>query len=129
MPEFLLTLLAAVSSLALLGCFVLLVKNHRQRARIRQMEQRLGSIEQSLGALCSGTSGVDERVARLERMSRDLEHRQGTIEAQQQGERPYGEAIQLVHQGATAERLMEELGLSRSEADLVAMLHGMKQVG
>jgi hypothetical protein len=43
-----------------------------------------------------------------------------------QSDRPYGEAIQLVQRGASASDLVKELGLSRSEADLVVMLHGSK---
>ncbi|MCW8847661.1 MAG: DUF2802 domain-containing protein [Sedimenticola sp.] len=83
------------------------------------------SLNENLNALCTGAVGVDQRVNNLERTGRDLAHRQESIESQQQ-DRPYGEAIQLVQQGANASRLVEELGLSRSEADLVVMLHSSK---
>jgi hypothetical protein len=57
-------------------------------------------------------------------------HRQESIEtAKQSGDRPYGEAIQMVHKGAGVARLVDDLGLSRSEAELLVMLHGVKKAG
>jgi hypothetical protein len=53
-----------------------------------------------------------------------MRHRQENIETHQPGDRPYGEAIQMVHQGAAKSRLVEELGLSKSEAELLVTLHG-----
>ncbi len=94
--------------------------------KLSDTESRLNSLSENLNALCSGAVGVDQRVNSLERRGRDLAHRQESMESQQYAERPYAEAIRLVHQGATVERLEEELGLSRSEADLVYMLHGEK---
>ena len=49
------------------------------------------------------------------------------IQHQNQEERPYGEAIQMIHKGATAASLGERLGLSRSEAELMVMLHGVRK--
>ena len=46
------------------------------------------------------------------------------MEERQRIARPYDEAIRLVRQGATAQRLVEELGLSQGEADLLIILHG-----
>jgi hypothetical protein len=69
-------------------------------------------------------------VIKLERSGRDLIHRQEHIESSQQsGDRPYGEAIEMVHKGAGASRLMQELDISKSEAELLVMLHGVKKAG
>jgi hypothetical protein len=102
--------------------------------RVRQESRRLAgalvrieALNGTLAALCAGAVGVDRRLSRLEKQGRDLGYRQEAIENQQQGEQPYGEAIQLVQQGASAIRLVEELGLTRNEAELVVMLHGMKE--
>ncbi|KRT58260.1 DUF2802 domain-containing protein, partial [endosymbiont of Ridgeia piscesae] len=40
---------------------------------------------------------------------------------------PYAEAIRLVQQGASAEQLVNELGISGGEADLIVMLHRNSQ--
>ncbi|MCW8905424.1 MAG: DUF2802 domain-containing protein [Sedimenticola sp.] len=93
--------------------------------RLKEVEAQVHSLTENLNALCSGAVGVDQRVSHLERTGRDLAHRQESIESSQP-DRPYGEAIQMVQQGATASVLVQELGLSRSEADLVVMLHGSK---
>ena len=101
----------------------------KQQREIKTLQEKAEFLTSSLNALCSGAVGVDHRVARLEQRGRDLEHRQDSFETQKHSERPYGEAIQLVHQGASVMRLVEELGLSHNEAELVVMLHGAKSTG
>jgi len=49
--------------------------------------------------------------------------RLGQLELRGEG-RPYDQAIALVRRGADADRLMANYGLSRGEADLVALVHG-----
>ena len=100
-----------------------------QQRRLTEANSLIGTLNANLNALCAGAVGVDQRVSSLEQHGRDLQHRLESMETRNQGDRPYGEAIHMVHQGATPHRLVEELGLSRSEADLVAMLHGMKKAG
>ncbi|MCW8943480.1 MAG: DUF2802 domain-containing protein [Sedimenticola sp.] len=110
---------------AIFGLLVTALRLRNTTKRLSSAEIQIHSLTENLNALCSGAVGVDQRVNNLERTGRDLAHRQESIESLQQ-DRPYGEAIQLVQQGANASRLVEELGLSRSEADLVVMLHGSK---
>lgn len=116
----LLLALGAITALLLVG---LRLRDSTQR--LKEVEAQVHSLTENLNALCSGAVGVDQRVSNLERTGRDLAHRQESIESSQP-DRPYGEAIQMVQQGATASVLVQELGLSRSEADLVVMLHGSK---
>ncbi|WP_275096523.1 DUF2802 domain-containing protein [Sedimenticola hydrogenitrophicus] len=114
--------------LAIAAIAALILTGLRLRAfagRLREAEAQIHSLTENLNALCSGAVGVDQRVSDLERSGRDLAHRQESMESSQ-SDRPYGEAIQLVQRGASASDLVKELGLSRSEADLVVMLHGSK---
>lgn len=119
--------------LALLPVLVAILMLRRtireQQGRIAVMEGKVQELTASLNALCAGAVGVDRRVVRLERTNRDLEHRQETLESQDIPDRPYGEAIQLVQQGASARRLMEELEMSPSEAELLVALHGQRKAG
>lgn len=115
-------------------CIVLLPLLFWMNLRLRTEQQKLtglqarfNALNSNVSAICAGTAGIDQRLFLLERQGRHLEHRQESFEDQQKGERPYGEAIQRVHQGASAESLVGELGLSHSEADLVVMLHGLKK--
>ncbi|MEW8013625.1 MAG: DUF2802 domain-containing protein [Candidatus Sedimenticola endophacoides] len=108
-------LLLLAGGLALLG-----LERVRQRRHMATLERRLEYLSSNFNILCAGALGVEQRVNRLEQ-------RQDSMETQQGGEQPYGDAIRLVHQGANAGRLVDELGLSRSEADLLVMLHGEKE--
>ena len=114
-----------LAMLAGLVSMVLIVQ--RLRLQLSHLKLRLESIGSDFNALCSGAAGVDRRVTVLENQSRRLDHRQESLENRKQDDRPYGEAIQMVHNGATAAGLVDKLGLSRSEADLVVMLHGVRK--
>ena len=119
-------LLLALVLLLLVWVVVQWIRINRMEVALSENRARLDSLAENLNALCSGAVGVDQRLGRLENRGRDLAYRQESIESHQYAERPYAEAIRLVHQGATAARLEEELGLSGSEAELVFMLHGDK---
>ena len=111
-------------------CLLALVYIIREQARkLEQVRVPVNALGSTLNALCAGAVGVDRRLSELEQQGRDLVCRQESMESQKQNERPYGEAIQLVHRGASIDRLVAELGLSHNEAELVVMLHGMKRAG
>ena len=117
----------AVSLLALGGIFFLVRKLKSENARLAS---ELDTLRQDFSVLCSGAVGVNKRVLRLEQRGRDLQHRQDNMEHRQKpSQRPYGEAINRVQKGADATHLVEEFGLTRSEADLIVMLHGMREAG
>jgi hypothetical protein len=101
----------------------------RQRRRISGLEGQIEHLASSLNAICASAVCVDRRVVQLERIGREMRHRQENIETHQPGDRPYGEAIQMVHQGAAKSRLVDELGLSKSEAELLVTLHGGAKLG
>ncbi len=127
-PEFI--MLITIGCLALLFLLKQARIIRQQNSRITELGKQIEQLSTTTNALCSGAVGVDKRVVKLERNGRDLIHRQESIESSQQtGDRPYGEAIQMVQKGAEAARLVDELGLSNSEAELLVMLHGMKKAG
>jgi hypothetical protein len=120
-------LTAAISLVALVSLLSLGMTIRVQSRKLSELREGIRALGADFNALCSGAAGVDRRISRLERQGLDLGHRQETLENQRQvGDMPYGEAIQLVQKGASAERLVEELGLSQGEAELVMLLHGMK---
>ena len=104
-----------------------MMRLHALVNRVNQLEKRLNSQQVSINGLTAGAVGVDNRLRGIEDRESAIEHRQESIENHQsQGEAPFGEAIRLVQQGASTERLVEELGLSQSEASLISMIHGGK---
>ena len=121
-----LTVSLLLAAVALAAVIFLTLRVAKQQHKIEAAEGQIQSLVDNLNALCSGAVGLDQRVHGLEREGRDLASRQESIESNAHGEQPYGEAIRLVQQGADATELVEQLGLSRSEADLVVMLHGNK---
>ncbi|RMG35987.1 MAG: DUF2802 domain-containing protein [Gammaproteobacteria bacterium] len=94
--------------------------------QLAELVQQQTLAQQSINGLTAGAVGVDRRLRRVEATEKLLSERQETIENQQAAEQPYSHAIRLVQQGATARRLVEELSLSESEADLLVRLHGLR---
>ena len=96
------------------------------RERLDESERQQVLMQQSISGLTAGAVGMDRRMRRVEATEKWLSERQETMENQQAAEQPYHQAIRLVQQGATARRLVEELSLSESEADLLVRLHGLR---
>jgi biopolymer transport protein ExbB/TolQ len=92
----------------------------------RQLQQELELVRQSISGLTAGAVGVDRRMQKLEVREKVLSERQETYENQQSDDQPYGHAIRLVQQGAGVGRLVDELDLSESEAQLIVRLHGQR---
>ena len=115
--------------LALVSWFAVAGLNRRLVAaqeRLDDLEQQLELVRQSISGLTAGAVGMDRRVHRLEQREKFLSERQESFEIQQVDEQPYGQAIRLVQQGAGVGRLVSELDLSESEADLIVRLHGQR---
>ena len=115
-------LLANLVLLIVVG-FVLL---SRQRAAQRQIERQhheIEGIKNELQALYAGAAGVGTHLARVESQLHTLSDRQEQFDVRDASTLSYSEAIELVHQGATEEELMERCGLLREEAELLIRLH------
>ncbi|MGB5497056.1 MAG: DUF2802 domain-containing protein [Sedimenticolaceae bacterium] len=133
MFDFDLTLVVALSALlfGVAACIGLAVLHHRlveQTARAAQLQQQqMMLVSQSISGLTAGAVGMDRRMRRLQAREKVLTERQETYDIQQADDQPYSHAIRLVQQGAATSRLIEELGLSESEADLILRLHGRRE--
>ncbi len=123
----LLSLTAAV--LAMAPWVAIATLNRRLRDALDQnseLQQQIDLVRQSISGLTAGAVGVDRRMRQLAAREKVLSQRQETYEIQQGDEQPYGHAIRLVQQGAGAHRLVQELELSESEAELIVRLHGQR---
>ena len=121
-------IMVSLTCLSLLVVLVgLALRLRRAQLGIIELKARLESVNCDLSALCAGAVGVDRRMTALEGLSRRLDQRQESLENQRQHATPYGEAIQMIYQGATAAELTAKLALSRSEAELMVMLHGARK--
>ncbi len=79
--------------------------------------------QNELSAILDGTFGVGKQVQELAKDLRDIKERQQRLETSDQGELPYNQAMRMVTTGADVDQLVESCGLSRSEAELVLLLH------
>lgn len=96
------------------------------QSQLTSMEKQIRLHSQSISGLTAGALGVSKRLRTLQDSDRELAYRQDTMETQNLSEMPYEKAIRLVQQGASSSRLVEELGLSESEAMLIEQLHAPK---
>lgn len=131
MFEFDIALLVAAPALlfgfvAWIGAASLNRRLAEESARCAELQQQLALVRQSISGLTAGAVGMDRRMQNLEAREKALSERQETYEIQQGDEQPYGHAIRLVQQGAGVNRLIQELDLSESEADLIVRLHGQR---
>jgi len=109
-----------------LGAFVINQQLRAEHKRGDELAQQMLLVRQSISGLTAGTVGMDRRLSVLETREKQLTERQETIEIQHVDDQPYGHAIRLVQKGAAARRLVDELALSESEADLIVRLHGQR---
>ena len=121
------TWIAALSGVAMVvaitALWSALSAGRSYRADRASLERRIDLLENELSALMDGSCGMGNQ---LQEMHRDLK---GVIERQQQldqrdlGDLPYNEAMRMVARGAGVDDLVTSCGLSRSEAELVMLLH------
>jgi hypothetical protein len=98
----------------------------------RQLRRRQAGLEADLLRLkreveaATGISvRVGERLRKAEAQAKAAGERLGQLELRGEG-RPYDQAIDLARRGAGVDNLIRNFGLSRGEADLVALLHGRR---
>lgn len=98
----------------------------QSEAYAKDLQSQLELVRQSITGLTAGAVGMDRKLNQLAARERVLSERQETYENQQVDDQPYSHAIRLVQQGASASRLVDELNLSESEAELIVRLHGQR---
>lgn len=124
MVSILIWVLMAILGLACIAAMGMVVQSNRKLA---ELEHRLGEeIRQQrneLSAILDGTLGVGKQVQVLSRDCKDLKERQQQLAQSDLGALPFNQAMRLVAEGADADQLVESCGLSRSEAELIFLLH------
>lgn len=100
------------------------------RLAVARQDAILRTLQNDMRALCNAAVGMGDRVNQMERRLRQLSERQEALGLRQDQlnqedpeARSYTQAIKLAHKGAGVDDLIEVCGLSRGEAELVAMMH------
>ncbi len=112
-----------------------------KRQRKLQQDQNLSmqSLQRDLRALANAAVGVGGRVLEIERCQRKspvavVSQQQSTptqqasyvnapVEFYNSSSQPYEQAIRMAQSGATVDDIVNVCGLSKSEAELVSMMH------
>jgi Flp pilus assembly protein TadB len=114
--------------LALVLAVIAILLGFKFRQNQRQYREQIHSLQADMRALVSAAIGVGERVHRIEKSLKEVSHRQQEqIDHTDPGAQAYQQAIKMAQKGASAEELIEICGLTRGEADLIAMLHRMER--
>ncbi|MFK7159783.1 DUF2802 domain-containing protein [Marinospirillum sp. MEB164] len=120
--------------LALLVALIACVSVVMMRRTMRQLNLRLDESKKEMHllvkalrnethAMGSGAIGVGQRLVEVEKRLNSTVERQMEIEQKDPGSLPYAYAVRLVEMGATAEDLIQNCGLARVEAELIALVH------
>ena len=119
--------LAILSAFLLLfACGWLLLLWKLRSMRLRQATQ-IDTLKSDMRALVSAAIGVGERVHKIEKSLKEVSHRQEVIDQTDPGAQAYQQAIKMAQKGASIDELIDICGLTRGEAELIAMLHRMER--
>ncbi len=89
----------------------------------QRLNQRIEVLEKELSAMMDGAFGVASQLQKVESNLKSTVQQQEQLQQRDMGNLPYNDAVRRVSQGADVNELVEHCGLSRSEAELVEMLH------
>lgn len=107
--------------IATAGLMALMRLQAKQRTLSDSMEQRLHTLEKQIATATAGSVGVGKRLVALEQELQSLAAaREGQDFADDRQE--YTQAMQMLDQGADIDTVVASCGLSRSEAQLMALV-------
>lgn len=130
--------IAQISAFAWLCAGLLLVTvflSRRDHKRIRTLQKELKQARSDLKALTTSSLGVGSRILELERHIRQMKlqpqaaPQKSQVVSMPHSNQPYDHAAQLVQQGKSSEEIASLCGISRNEAELIAMMQRLEQVG
>lgn len=119
---------------ALVWAFALTLALREQRRQQAEQASANAAIQKDLRALCNAAVAVGQRINRAERRLQLLTERQEELGMRQErmdrGDpeaQSYNQAIKLATKGAGVDEIIDVCGLSRGEAELIAMMHRLEQ--
>lgn len=133
--ELFIPLLVLICSAALVVAAVAMLNAYRALSEVARLKRSLAlqetailSLRGALSAVFAEEFGQGQRQEQIEKRLRDLANRQESLLMRDPETRPYAQAVRMVQKGAGIDAVMENCGLTRGEAELIAALHG-KEAG
>lgn len=115
-----------LASLAFLFVLLALRRISRLEIKLKQSRQETYMLVRALRnethAMGSGSIGVGQRLVEVEKRLNITMEKQAELEQKDPGALPYAYAMRLAEMGATAEELIKNCGLARSEAELIVLV-------
>lgn len=104
----------------LLGVAAFLVALSKQQTRDSQLfEQKIGQLEQGQEALSHSAIGLGRRIKQVESRSAKMQRAPAAVDEEANR---FEQASRLAGMGASAEDLIDSLGVARSEAELMVSM-------
>ena len=117
---------AALAVLALLTALIAWGSMRRWRARCASLESDCAALRRDLELVASISARTGRRLKRIEQEYSGVAERLESVELRGAAG-SFDQAIDWARRGADPNRLTQQFGLSRSEAELVARLHGREK--
>ena len=102
-------------------------QNSRLRSQVQHQQDELRAITADVNAVCSGAVNLGQHLAHLEKRAHQLLQRQDQLEMHEPSTQSYRHASKLIGNGADLEEVMENCGLARGEAELLALAQQIKK--
>jgi len=133
----LLTQLQAVSPFVWAATGLLLTTlwlSRRDHAKIKKLQKELKQARNDLKALTTSSLGVGSRIIELERQIRAIKlqpqqpvQQTTPVTMLEHSNQPYDHAAHLVQQGKDSDEIAKMCGISRNEAELIAMMQRLEK--
>lgn len=119
------------TAIVLLACFSVAVSGYalQNRKQLLELQEQFKSsndaLRNELSAVNSGAIGVGQRLIAAEKRLNDLTTDQQQWQVNNETQ-PFRHAVNLAEQGAEPKQLVEQFGLTESEAQLMALMKNRK---
>ena len=100
-----------------------LITIRQQQHKNRKNTELLQRTQNDLRALINASVGMGERMLEVERRQRRLAERQEQLDIYDAANQPYEQAIRMAQNGSKIEELVDICGLSKTEAELIQIMH------
>lgn len=97
------------------------------RRMLQRQHKEIEGLQRELRAFELASVGLGDQMGKLAQRQRQLAARQDQQTLQDPSSQPYQHAIRLAHRGASTEELMEVCGLNKGEAELLSLVHQLKE--
>lgn len=122
-----LSVFGAITTFLLIALFIQSKKVALLRTNIDLLSNQLAAIQTDIQGITRSAIGSDQKISSMSKIQKNLSVSIEKLESSLADERPYKTAVDLVKQGASTQRLVNELHLTEGEAQLIHMLHSSEQ--